>query len=276
MKRKPWILAVAMSAMGVGALVGGQAAVRAPDQPASLASAARVATSALEAVPGFRMVESSLDEAQFEREETARQNLIRQCMAARGFSYTPVTPQHVDSASTVPAESGVDPNISWVMSLDAKTRAAHYRALYGTDNPFEPTASATPEGCATQAYARIPGVFALSSTLSAELEDLRRAMANDPRVVAADARWRDCMAAQGFAVSSREEMLRGVDSSPAGDRSALAADRTHCAAGLDEVRNTVRIAYENAFAAAHAVELRAHQERLAADEALVLANQDAR
>ena len=222
------------------------------------------------------MVESSLDEAQFEREETARQNLIRQCMAARGFSYTPVTPQHVDSASTVPAESGVDPNISWVMSLDAKTRAAHYRALYGTDNPFEPTASATPEGCATQAYARIPGVFALSSTLSAELEDLRRAMANDPRVVAADARWRDCMAAQGFAVSSREEMLRGVDSSPAGDRSALAADRTHCAAGLDEVRNTVRIAYENAYAAAHAVELRAHQERLAADEALVLANQDAR
>lgn len=276
MKRKPWILAVAMSAMGVGALVGGQAAVRAPDQPASLASAARVATSALEAVPGFRMVESSLDEAQFEREETARQNLIRQCMAARGFSYTPVTPQHVDSASTAPAESGVDPNLSWVMSLDAKTRAAHYRALYGTDNPFEPTASATPEGCATQAYARIPGVFALSSTLSAELEDLRRAMANDPRVVAADARWRDCMAAQGFAVSSREEMLRGVDSSPAGDRLALAADRTHCAAGLDEVRNTVRIAYENAFAAAHAVELRAHQERLAADEALVLANQDAR
>jgi len=222
------------------------------------------------------MVESSLDEAQFEREETARQNLIRQCMAARGFSYTPVTPQHVDSASTAPAESGVDPNLSWVMSLDAKTRAAHYRALYGTDNPFEPTASATPEGCATQAYARIPGVFALSSTLSAELEDLRRAMKNDPRVVAADARWRDCMAAQGFAVSSREEMLRGVDSSPAGDRSALAADRTHCAAGLDEVRNTVRIAYENAFAAAHAVELRAHQERLAADEALVLANQDAR
>lgn len=276
MKRKPWILAVAMSAMGVGALVGGQAAVRAPDQPASLASAARVATSALEAVPGFRMVESSLDEAQFEREETARQNLIRQCMAARGFSYTPVTPQHVDSASTAPAESGVDPNLSWVMSLDAKTRAAHYRALYGTDNPFEPTASATPEGCATQAYARIPGVFALSSTLSAELEDLRRAMKNDPRVVAADARWGDCMAAQGFAVSSREEVLRGVDSSPAGDRSALAADRTHCATGLDGVRNTVRIAYENAFAAAHAVELRAHQERLAADEALVLANQDAR
>ena len=41
-------------------------------------------------------------------------------------------------------------------------------------------------------------------------------------------------------------------------------------------KRQVRIAYENAYAAAHAVELRAHQERLAADEALVLANQDAR
>ena len=78
------------------------------------ASAARVATSALEAsgIPDGRVLPRRSPVRARGDGSTEPYPPVH----GRAGSATPVTPQHVDSASTAPAESGVDPNLSWVMS----------------------------------------------------------------------------------------------------------------------------------------------------------------
>lgn len=53
--------------------------------------------SLLEAYPGFRFVDREADEGQFDREGRARESLIRTCMMAQGWEYTPVASIRVEA-----------------------------------------------------------------------------------------------------------------------------------------------------------------------------------
>lgn len=232
-------------------------------------------TSPLAKYPGFGH-NAEADEAQFDKEETAREEKIARCMEREGFTYWPMKSVALDDLAS-PREAMAalrnNPNDRYVLLLSEDGRLRYNRALYGVDDPnaveaenlrdpSDPTAS----GCAAEALRAIPGVFAARSALAEEFVAMRQAVLSDQRVKGAEAQWAACMQKQGYSLSSPRALQRQMDADVARSfgvtenlkrlgaehRKALESS-TACIrqTGFEEIVAAVRVDHERAFVRKH-------------------------
>jgi hypothetical protein len=193
----------------------------------------------------------------------AREELLRRCMAARGFTYRPAAPALLPAADTPPS-GGYGLSAQFAKPRPGAARApGFHRALLGS--PRE-TGTLRLEGGTVVIY-RTSGCYAKAmGTLYGSVRRYQsfvarrnalRALAGarldrDPRLARAAAGWTRCMAARGFRSTSPEEArmdvydayMKGSDRAPARERATAAADRA-CGAELYSAlaraqRDTVR------------------------------------
>lgn len=242
----------------------------------------------LAAYPGFGH-HPEADEARFELETQTRQQRIAQCMELAGFEYYPTTP-FVEPANDADARAALEllrdrSNEKYVAGLSDAERERYHQALYGVSDPNDPRAEAlhdpsspTGGGCLAAAHRAIPGVFAAKAKLTEELLQMERAVRLDPRVRAAEARWADCMATEGYATPSpqalnarldqavAEALRRGTDVSEevletqrdAVETARLCGDRV----GLESAIAGARREREADFVETHREVLERHAERM--------------
>jgi hypothetical protein len=164
----------------------------------------------------------------------ARSELVRGCMARRGFAYraddgalppppAPVVPSLRDGYGLFARVSAVDPdvlraarnpsssaNARYLRALSAPRRAAYEHALGGSSRavrsvrvPGAPALSYQTSGCYARAIARLDGSLAGYYTqLAAQNEvaiTVNRELARDRRLTRSLMAWRTCMRARGFA-----------------------------------------------------------------------------
>ena len=154
------------------------------------------------------------------------EGLIRDCMTAQGFEYTPVDPQAREQAltgkarlsdeefqkqfgygiSTLFGRAGPqsDPNDRYRRTLSEADRAAYDRAL-GGDNPKATFAEALDSGdfselggCTKQAGDSVYGGADVLNAVVGKLDQLDQRIVEDQRMVRATEKWSTCMADKGF------------------------------------------------------------------------------
>lgn len=224
--------------------------------------------SPLAAYPGFGH-NAAADEARFEQEERTREQRVAECMRTTGFQYTPAP--SVDAASIRSADearaASEDPNERRAAALAPEQRRAYWMALYGVPDPYSvdaselhDPASPTGGGCKAEAVRAIPGVYAAAAALTEEYVAMRRAVAEDARVKAAEGRWAECMRGRGHNFDSPSQMHRDLAVAARSDRAQGRAKireidpvARQCgqSAGLDAAVATVRTEKETAFVAQH-------------------------
>ncbi|MEJ7764059.1 MAG: hypothetical protein WKF86_01045 [Acidimicrobiales bacterium] len=156
------------------------------------------------------------------------EDLIRTCMKAKGFEYTPVDPAAQRAALTGSAtisdedfekqfgygittlyeqrikEAASGPNAEYRTSLDPAQRTAYDRTLYGkTVGVTFASAVDTGEfaklgGCTKEATEQAFGGAQTLSTLQTKLDELDERIVADARMVDANKEWVACMRAAGF------------------------------------------------------------------------------
>jgi hypothetical protein len=178
-----------------------------------------------------------------------------------------------------------DPNARYAASLSPERRTQYNLTLYGVPDPndeenlWDPT-SPTGGGCWGEAIRAIRSVFAAKSELMAQHLAMERAIAQDPRVRAAEQRWSACMRSRGFSYERPQSMPAKQDSAAIRGvftpklerdyRRALEASPACVAAvGLDSVKAAVRFEREAEFVRAHKHVLDRHVERLRQQQRLV-------
>lgn len=156
------------------------------------------------------------------------ENIVRECMQAQGFEYTPVDPRAEEAALTGTRGLSKDefeeqygygittlyeerlqlaassPNAAYRSSLSEADRDAYDRALNGGDPTatFE-VALDTGEfsilgGCLREATEKVFGGAELLSTLETELAEVEERATNDGRMIAAIEKWAACMRDRGY------------------------------------------------------------------------------
>ncbi|XBH20767.1 hypothetical protein V5R04_11080 [Jonesiaceae bacterium BS-20] len=130
-------------------------------------------TSELEQYPGFRFVNSELDEQAYAYEELAREYLTSICMEEQGWQYFPTTSTW-DATSIAGVENElVNSNESFVASLGPSERTAYNLALTGVEDPSDEVDGYAPGlGCMGESHQEFPGVYALASVFTQELTEL--------------------------------------------------------------------------------------------------------
>ncbi len=188
-------------------------------------------------------------EDRFAEQERQRQQFVAQCMAAEGFEYTPVDNASfvvsigpgggVDEADYVerygfgisttfldgprlPQDASDDPNLAYLERLTDEEREAYDLALYGdmsqvdgatTGQAIEVTPDLLAEqgGCFTEAMAEVDDPFReVFEELGDELSDLQERLQNEPRMVAANEAWAECMAGAGHPYDTQEDMFADI------------------------------------------------------------------
>jgi hypothetical protein len=212
MTLRPSVLALAVLAVVALGLVsaGSLPAQAAPAGPAS----------PLAAYPGFGH-DPRADEARYEKEAQAREELIAACMAEAGFTYHPEPPSVVVGEMLPPPSllrAVVRPNDRVVAGLSDAQKLRYNRALYGVDDPNDPRAEAQHDpsspvggGCLAAAHRAVPGVFAAKSALTEELLEMERQVRNDYRVEQAELRWAQCMSGLGYSYDSPRSLNAALD-----------------------------------------------------------------
>ena len=199
--------------------------------------------------PGFLSFDPAADADYFVQQERRAQELIAQCMAEEGFEYVAVTrpteqfeygtPEDVDYALeygfdvstrygetlTSPEDTWTDPNQSIVESLSESERGAYYETLYGSsfttgtassggegDESTEPlVAEPVFDGCSGQAYEEIYAFEAAQAVYEQlDLDSLIERADADPRVVALEVEWSECMAERGHDYEDTEAFFNAV------------------------------------------------------------------
>jgi hypothetical protein len=243
--------------------------------PPGFAQQGRVQSSPLAKYPGFGH-NPKADEAQFDREEAAREERIARCMEREGFTYWPmrsVALEGLESTRKAMEALRDNPNDRYILLLNAEGRLHYNRALYGIDDPNAREADKLRDprdpkatGCAAEALRLIPGVFAAKSALTEELHAMRQAILADQRVKAAEAQWSACMLKQGYSLESPRALRQQMDLQVAEalgkpeslkdlgvkHRQALESS-TGCIrqSSLDKVVAATRVDYERAFVRKH-------------------------
>lgn len=227
--------------------------------------------SPLAAYPGFGH-DHEADDAEYRRQELAMQRYIAGCMQQAGYEYTP-PPSVVN-----PPAPAQDVNERYVASLGPERRIRYNLTLYGVPDPndeenlWDPR-SDTGGGCFGEAMRAIGSVFAAQSALMTEVLAMRRSIARDPRVRAAEQRWSECMRGRGFSYERPQSIPAQQDSAAIRGALTSALARRHreaqamapaCIAivGLDSIKTAVRVEKEGAFVRAHRDVLDRHLERL--------------
>jgi hypothetical protein len=177
-------------------------------------------TSPLAAYPGFGH-DPERDAALFEKEEMARERQIAACMAAEGFSYWPQPSLELDGSMDPGKALALledHPNARYVSRLSPEGLRAYNLALYGVPDPNNPSADALHDpaspvggGCSAEALRTVPSVYGAFNELREELDALEHAVAENPRVLAAQDLWAGCMAGRGWAVETPADLFAAVD-----------------------------------------------------------------
>lgn len=229
------------------------------------------------------------DEARFDRESMARELLIEQCMAQKGYTYEVVPP--IRASSTISSGEIVtamdDPNVRYAESLSAGQRVNYYMALYGVADPNALSADELYDkdhpgggGCQGQAFATIPGIYAIRGQLNEEYIKLRRAMTEDSRVHAAEEDWSACMADLGYEYGTPRDVLAEMDEATLTGEVTEAFEQQHrkatedgraCGAktNLDATIADVRAELETTFIEEHQITLDQHVEQLAEQDVIL-------
>ncbi len=234
-------------------------------------------TSPLAQYPGFGHQRAS-DQAALVRQTVARERAIAECMQRQGLQYTQKPPLiNPPAGERAKARPAVDPNRRIVEALPPDQRTRYNLALFGVPDPndeqnlWDPR-SETGGGCWGDAMRAVPSVFAARSRLSAEYTEMRRSVAADPRVRAAQARWVECMTSRGHTGYQSPEQILAARDRAAVQRAPAAQMEAHAralvvdpecrtAAELDGTVATVRSEKEAGFVNAHRAVLEAHRER---------------
>ncbi len=156
------------------------------------------------------------------------ENLIRDCMKAQGFDYTPVDPQAQRAALVGQAgmseedfnkqygygittlygkEQTADasnPNVKFRDGLSDADKAAYDHALYGDDTSatfgqaLDTGDYSRLGGCTKQAVEKVFGGVTVFQSLQEKLDDLDSSILEDGRMVKAVKAWSKCMNDAGF------------------------------------------------------------------------------
>jgi hypothetical protein len=166
--------------------------------------------------------------------QTRVEGLIRDCMKAQGFDYTPVDPLAQQQALTGKARlsdeefikqfgygistlfgrgsAQSDPNDRIRKSLPPADRAAYDRALYG-DYPGVTFAEAVDTGdfdeiggCTKQATFEVFGGGAVLTQLVGKLDELDERIVQDQRMRRAAEKWSACVLAKGYRYEEEGEI----------------------------------------------------------------------
>jgi hypothetical protein len=162
-----------------------------------------------------------------EREGKA-ENIIRDCMKAQGFEYTPVDPQAQRAALVGQAGmseedfnkqfgygittlydkeqevAASNPNDEYRAGLSDVDKAAYDHALFGDDTSatfgqaLDTGDYSRLGGCTKEAAEKVFGGVAVFQSLQEKLDDLDNAILADDRMVKAVAAWSTCMRDAGF------------------------------------------------------------------------------
>lgn len=142
--------------------------------------------SELASFPGFGS-SPVLDERRYDEEALLREKLIASCMRAVGQDYVVAAPDATAS----------DPNEAAARAMKAEARTAYYMALYGVDDPNDPSLGAAEErkngGCLGYAHRRLPGIFRVPGELRAAKDAL-----DEERDALRQRTYEDCMSAAGI------------------------------------------------------------------------------
>lgn len=212
--------------------------------------------------------EVGLDAAGLRLRQHRVEELIRDCMKAAGFEYTPVDPVAADAAllgSATLAEDeftrqfgyGIatlyerraarvaDPNRAIRDALSPADRAAYDRTLRGEnqDATFREAVDSGDfsrlGGCTARAAEQAFGGAGVLTTLIDKLDDLDRRIDNDQRMVTARRNWVTCMRDQGYDFTEPDDIDRHLQDRLAaivGDEAGGDFDRAALAAlGQEEV-----------------------------------------
>lgn len=218
------------------------------------------------------------DEETFTQEEIARESMIQNCMEAQGFEYTPApsividseTVDNIEEFERLLTEAANDPNKAYVDRLSDAKRVDYYLALTGMKDPNTPESqdqalAQYSDNCTKQAFDRIPSVYAKRNLLQAEYEQMEQDIATDPRILAANGRWADCMSDAQLNYRSPKELFSAADQAIArllGQHASpieverarqkfhdaqQVAKKCSFAANVRETQKNVRIEHENNF-----------------------------
>jgi hypothetical protein len=156
------------------------------------------------------------------------ENLIRDCMKAQGFDYTPADPQAQRAALVGQADmseedfnkqygygittlygkeqeaDASDPNVKYRDTLSDADKAAYDHALYGDDTSatfgqaLDTGDYSRLGGCTKQAVEAVFGGVTVFQSLQEKLDDLDNSILQDGRMVKAVQAWSKCMGDAGF------------------------------------------------------------------------------
>lgn len=214
------ILAVTAGSVVLGQQVSGQA------------STERVA-SPLASYLGFGHW-PDLEDKQYDQDEQARQAFITSCMSEAGFDYWQRPPDIVVEAGSPAPDQTLpeDRNEGYVRSLPKEQRTAYAEALTGRTSDSEELTPAdlkrydadgdgkltyaerADRGCVGKSEHAVPGVFYVTKVLEPELAAMEQEIGSDPRVVAAEDAWVDCVAPVTDVTGSYEAVNRRLYEHP--------------------------------------------------------------
>jgi hypothetical protein len=179
--------------------------------------------------------EVGFDKAGLRLRQRSVEELIRDCMKAAGFEYTPVDPAAADAAllgsanvsddefkeqfgygiSTLyerRAQRLGDPNAAIRDALSPADQAAYDHALRGAsqDATFFLAVDSGDfsqlGGCTMEATETVFGGAEVLSTMVGKLDELEERINNDPRMVAALRRWVTCVRDEGFSFAQPDDV----------------------------------------------------------------------
>ncbi len=191
------------------------------------------------------------DQESMERKQLEVEDMVRDCMTALGWEYTPVdysgqfqgapasglintlSPDELaedwgylistaighetelyGDFSGGPGTEFVDPNQEYVQGLSGSDQEAYYKDLYGDFSDFDPESDEVPapQGCQGIASAELFGDFERQEELGTAIGELETRIVADSRIVDAQKSWRECMADKGFPdFQSREDIYNELN-----------------------------------------------------------------
>jgi len=243
----------------------------------SVADKAKPIASKLAAYSGFGH-KMERDEEIFSQEEVRRESLISNCMGENSFEYTPAPSTTIDEAAInspeeferLLVEASSDPNEEYVKSLSPEMRRSYYVTLTGMEDPNDPEGqshelSTYNDSCVGKAFTEAPGVYEKRNLLSEEFDAMETSLKEDKRILAATEQWSQCMNDNGYIFSNPSEVYRKADESMAklfegkvdterakhinSTTDKMIKKMNDCSnkSKLSEVKNSVRVEYENKF-----------------------------